>query len=84
MKSAAKRKEKDKNEAELTASESFTKYASAGCYYEGECAYRLPCGYCSMLGRQCPKLYSGGPVIVWQEPYYGTGTPNQYRMEITC
>lgn len=26
-----------------------------GTYASGYCQYRLPCGYCEKLGRDCPK-----------------------------
>ncbi len=26
--------------------------------YNNYCQYRLPCGYCTMLNKDCPKQYS--------------------------
>ena len=42
-------------------------YRTATSYIE-PCSYRLPCGYCRMLMRDCPKYYtmtwtSGNPNI---------------------
>lgn len=36
------------------------------------CQYRLPCGYCEKLGRDCPKLTTYNP---WGQTFTLTGTP---------
>lgn len=39
-------------------------------YTYGDCPYRLPCGYCEKLGRDCPK-------VAWS--YSTTVTPGEEK-----
>lgn len=37
-----------------TSGYDFASVTGSGYYNCGACMYRLPCGYCKELGRQCP------------------------------
>lgn len=39
--------------------------------YNASCQYRLPCGYCRLLEKQCPNSLGGYPNVV-----YTTATNN--------
>jgi hypothetical protein len=49
--------------------------STGGIFY---CPHRLPCGYCQMLGRDCPKESYGNPItnpsITWSIPYNAPST----------
>ena len=68
------------------ASNTYATHAT-GTYagYEGYCQYRLPCGYCKELGRQCP--YSSTTTITWESKplnvnYCDNATDNNYLHDI--
>ena len=51
-------KSNDYDWTSVKASESTTYYYDPNKTYPETCPYRLPCGYCKELMRDCPKYYT--------------------------